>query len=223
MILGIDTATRWIGLALHDGTAVLAEHGWRSARTQTIELAPSIAQMLKQAGITPADLDGVAVAIGPGSYTGLRVGLGAAKGLALAQQIPLFGVPTLDIVAASIGPRAGYLLVAAEAGRSRVCAGLYRWQEKAGWIAADPPVIESWETVLASLESTTTFAGEISPEAAKLIRANKQRFILLPPAKSTRRAGYLAEIGWQRLQKGQLDDAAALAPIYLRDPAGNPI
>ncbi len=223
MILGIDTATRWTGLALYDGTAVIAEHGWRSVNTQTIELTPAIAQMLQRAAIAPADLDGVAVAIGPGSYTGLRVGLGVAKGLALAQRVPLFGVPTLDIVAVSIGPRPGELLVTAEAGRSRVCAGLYRWQDNAGWVASGMPVIESWENVLAGLEGPTTFAGEISPQAARLIRSTKQPFVVLSPAKSTRRAGFLAEIGWRRLQKGLTDDAAALAPIYLRDPAGNPL
>ena len=84
MILAIDTATRWAGLALHDGTAVIAEHGWRCLNNHTIEMTPAIDDMLKQAGVEPADLSGIAVAIGPGSYTGLRVGLALAKGLALA-------------------------------------------------------------------------------------------------------------------------------------------
>ena len=92
MLLALDTATRNISLALHDGQAVLAEQTWRSAQHPTAELAPQVALLLLRAGLQPAGLQAVAVAIGPGSYTGLRIGLGLAKGLALAQAIPLVGV-----------------------------------------------------------------------------------------------------------------------------------
>ena len=89
MILAIDTATRWAGLALHDGTAVIAEYGWRCLNNHTIELSPAIEDMLSRVDKSINDLDGIAVAIGPGSYTGLRVGLALAKGMALANQIAL--------------------------------------------------------------------------------------------------------------------------------------
>ena len=219
MILGIDTATRWLGLALYDGTAVLAEVGWRSANTHTVALTPAIGEMWQRTGVTTADLDGIAVAIGPGSYTGLRVGLAVAKGLGLANQIALVGVNTLDVVTAAFGPLSGELLVVAEAGRSRVCAAVYRWQG-GGWQSEAPPIIDTWENLLATLAGDVTFAGEIAPAAAKRIRAASKRFRVASPASSVRRAGYLAEIGWQRLQKGLVDDAAGLSPVYLRDPAG---
>lgn len=221
MILAIDTATRWAGLALHDGTAVIAEYGWRCLNNHTIELSPAIEEMLNRVDNTVADLDGIAVAIGPGSYTGLRVGLALAKGMALANQIPLFGVPTLDIVAFSIDESPLQLLVAAEAGRTRVCAAVYQWHDRQGWKPRRPPVIDTWENIVASIEKPTLFAGEITPKASKLIRNSSQQFTVANPAVSTRRAGFLAEIGWQRLRKDQADDAASLAPIYLRDPAGN--
>lgn len=221
MILAIDTATRWAGLALHDGTAVIAEYGWKCLNNHTIEISPAIEDMLSRVDLTINDLDGIAVAIGPGSYTGLRVGLALAKGLALAGQIPLIGVPTLDIVAFSIEQMPVQLLVAAEAGRTRVCAAVYQWQDKQGWKPRRPPVIDTWENIVTSIEKPTLFAGEITADAAKLIRNSSQNFAVAYPAVSTRRAGYLTEIGWQRLRKGQVDDAASLAPIYLRDPAGN--
>ena len=220
IILALDTATRWTGLALHDGKSVIAEQGWRSLHTQTVELTPAIGQVLARSDINVADLRAVAVAIGPGSYTSLRVGLAVAKGLSLAHQIPLVGVPTLDITAASIGLRTGSLVVIAEAGRKRVIAGMYRWQEKKGWQASERPIVETWETLLFHLETSTTFAGEISPEAAKLIRASKKPFYLVPAAASVRRAGFLAEIGWQRIRQGLVDDAASLSPSYMRDPSG---
>ena len=221
MILAIDTATRWAGLALHDGTAVIAEHGWRCLNNHTIELTPAINEMLKQAGIEPADLSGITVAIGPGSYTGLRVGLALAKGLALANGLPLIGVPTLDIVAVSFGRREGQLVVVAEAGRKRISAAGYGWHGRAGWTCEWGPDNSTWDELLAQVEGSTTFAGEIVPEAAKKIRAVGSHFQVALPARSIRRAGHLAELGWQRLRAGKADDAAVLAPIYLRDPAGN--
>jgi len=221
MILALDTATRWTGLALHDGKRVIAEQGWSSKFTQTVELTPAVDRLLVTADVEVADLRAIAVAIGPGSYTSLRVGLAVAKGLSMAHQIPLIGVPTLEIISAAIGLRTGSLIVVVEAGRKRVIAGTYRWQEKKGWQASERPIVETWETLLFHLETSTTFAGEISPEAAKLIRASKKPFYMVPAAASVRRAGYLAEIGWQRVRQGLVDDAASLAPTYLRDPSGN--
>ncbi|MCB8943795.1 MAG: tRNA (adenosine(37)-N6)-threonylcarbamoyltransferase complex dimerization subunit type 1 TsaB [Ardenticatenaceae bacterium] len=219
MILAIDTATRWLGLALHDGTAVLAEQGWRSFQTQTVELMPAIGEMLKREGITAVDLKAIAVAIGPGSYTGLRVGLAAAKGMALANRTPLIGVSTLDILAAATGPYEAQLLIAAEAGRSRVCAAIYRWHSRHGWQAHNEPVIEAWPELLAQLNRPTVATGEITADAAKLIR--KAGHQVVPAAAATRRAGYLAEIGWQRLRKNKTDNASTLSPIYLRNPDGS--
>lgn len=222
MILAIDTATRWTGLALHDGTAVIAEAGWRSTNTQTIELSPAIANLLQRAHSDSSDLKGIAVAIGPGSYTGLRVGLAVAKGIALAHQTPLLGVPTLDIVAKGFGPLEGKLVIAAEAGRTRICAAIYAWNGRKGWQITAPPIIESWANFLDTLpDEPTTFAGEITLDIAKQIRTISKVYYLATPAASTRRAACLAEIGWQRLRKGQFDNAASLSPIYLKDPGGN--
>lgn len=219
MLLAIDTATRWTGLALHDGLTVQAELGWYALNRQTVELAPAVADILIRLDVAPADLKALAVSIGPGSYTGLRVGLGFAKGMALAYNLPLIGVGTLDIVAAAFGRGGGSLVTVAEAGRGRVCAGVYAWHDRWGWQAASPPAIETWESLLASLSGPATFAGEISAEAHKRIRAAGKGFQVVGAAASTRRAGYLAELGWRRWRSKKLDDPAALTPIYLRDPA----
>lgn len=220
MLLAIDTATRWMGLALRDETAVIAETGWRSVNTQTIELAPTIAALLARANVTASDLTAVAVANGPGSYTGLRVGLAAAKGLALARQIPLIGVPTLDIVAAALGPLDGQLIVVAEAGRTRIHAASYAWAAGRGWQAAQPAVLTTWEALLETIAQKTLVAGEVSAQAIRLMRDSGRSIAAVRAAASVRRAGYLAEIGWMRLKRGLVDDASALAPDYLRAPEG---
>ncbi len=220
MLLAIDTATHWTGLALHDGRSIIAETGWRAAKTQTMELAPEVAQILRRSGHEPADLAAIAVAVGPGSYTGLRIGLAFAKGFALANQTKMIGVPTLDIIAAGQAETAGQLVAIVEAGRRRVCAAFYTWEGSKGWQNKSLPDITEWDVLLAIVEEPATFAGEISPEAAKKIKATGRGFTISSPARSLRRAGYLAEIGWNRLRRGWTDDPATLTPVYLRDPAG---
>mgnify|MGYP001283702556 CR=1 FL=1 len=218
MILAIDTATDWIGLALHDGASVLAEFGWRSRRTQTVELAPALAQLWSRTGVAPGDLSAIAVAIGPGSYTGLRVGLALAKGLALAHSLPLVGVPTLDIVAAAVCRLESDLVVIAQAGRTRVWAGQYQWVAKRGWERLGEPMLTNWEELTARLQLPVAFAGEIDAGAAKLIRRANRAAVIAPPAESVRRAATLAEIGWGRWKRKQTDAAESLAPLYLREP-----
>lgn len=220
MILAIDTATDWIGLALHDGSSVLAEFGWRSRRTQTIELAPAVAQLWTRAGVTSDDLSAIAVAVGPGSYTGLRVGLALAKGIALGQKLPLIGVPTLDIVAAAVPVVADTDLIAvAQAGRTRLWAGQYSRHAKRGWEAIGDPMITQWDDLLGRVQVPVVFAGEIDAAAVKLIRRTNRQAVVIPPSASVRRAAVLAEIGWGRWKKQQVTDAGALAPLYYREPA----
>ena len=214
MLLAIDSATRLLSLALHDGDQIASELTWHSANYHTVELAPSIAAMMGQASISPANLKAIAVAIGPGSFTGLRIGLAVAKGLALAHKIPLAGVPTLDIVAASIGPEDIPLCAVLQAGRGRICVGWYRWHD-GEWRAEREPEVTTFEEVVAGLDSPTLFAGEIGSAGAKLLRRRRSKAYLLSPAASLRRAGYLAEIGWERFKRNRMDDAATLAPIYL--------
>jgi tRNA threonylcarbamoyladenosine biosynthesis protein TsaB len=181
----------------------------------------AIDEMLGRSDLSPGDLDGLAVTIGPGSYTGLRVALALAKGLALANTVALVGVPTLDVVAASIGPVADRLIVSAAAGRRRVSAATYEWKKRR-WLASSPPITDSWENILATLDDAMTiFAGDIDPAAAKQIRLASKNYRLALPASSVRRAGFLAELGWRALRERRLDDVSKLAPVYLRSPEGS--
>ena len=226
-VLAIDTATRYAGLALYDGQSVLAELTWRARRNHTTTLVPNLIRMLAQQGLAVAHLAGLAVALGPGSFTGLRIGLAVAKGLALARDVPLVGVPTLDIVACSCAPlcpgaRPPPLRALLEAGRGRFCVADYRWREGEFRREGDYRIV-GHDQVGVDLEEPTLFCGELDAEAEQILcSCFGNHAVVVPPVARPRRSGYLAQLGWQRLARGEQDDPAALSPIYLRTvPAGH--
>ena len=225
MLLALDTATRQISLALHDGQAIVAESTWHSANNHTLEVAPQVALLLRRAGLDASKLRGVAVAIGPGSYTGLRIGLGFAKGLALAQNLALVGVGTYEPLLRAQAPRPEPLLAVLQAGRGRVLAARYTWPAKArAWQTADEPRVYTWADLVAAINTSTFVIGEIDAAGAELLRGKRGLVTLAGPAQSLRRAGYLAEIGWERLKANggaSPEDPARLAPIYASGPAGS--
>ena len=101
-ILGIETATMTGGVALLDEKRLISEYTLNVRTTHTARLMPALDQILKDSSVDKSEIDGVAISMGPGSFTGLRIGLATAKGLALGLDIPLLGVPTLDALARNI-------------------------------------------------------------------------------------------------------------------------
>jgi len=221
LLLAIDTATRTASLALHDGARVRVELSWESQDHHTVELAPRIAGMLAQLEVTVNDLAGLAVALGPGSFTGVRVGIAAAKGLAISRNLKLVGVPTLDILAQAMQDTRMPVVAVLAAGRGRLCA--QRYLPSKGRLHADG---SAWLTTGRELgvdwAETTCVCGELSAEERHDIKKRLgSRVVLASPATSLRRAGYLAEIGWARLAAGRTDNPTTLTPIYLQTPSGS--
>jgi tRNA threonylcarbamoyladenosine biosynthesis protein TsaB len=207
------------GLALYDGAAVLAEHVWRGGGHHTTQLAPEVGLMLRRLGADASALTGVAVASGPGSYTGLRIGMALAKGLALAQGIPLVGIPTLDILVQGQTVEAGDLLALIQAGRSRL-AGVWYKRTKSGWKPVSEPRSMTTDDVLAEIKGPTTVCGEVSLEERHALRSDR-RVMVAPPSRCVRRPAIMAEMAWRRLGKEGQPDVATLAPTYLAPPAGS--
>ena len=224
MLLAIDTATRLISLALYDGHAIVAESTWQAPQRHTVELAPHTALLLRRAGLDSAGrLQGLGVAIGPGSYTGLRIGLAFAKGLSLAHTVPLVGVPTLDILARAQPQRPEKLLALLHAGRGRVSVAGYTWDKKSRrWLGSEPPRTLAWADLAESIDAPVYVAGEIDAAGLEHLRTRRGQVTLAPAAQSLRRAGYLAEIAWERLHvPGGPDDPLRLAPVYGSQPDGS--
>jgi len=217
MLLAIDTATNCASLALHDGFRVRVEHTWDTPRRHTVELMPRVVAAFKQLNIATDHLSGVAVTRGPGSFTGLRVGLAVAKGLALTCRVPLVGIPTLDVVAAAQGQDDRPICAVLQAGRKRICAANYRWQHGA-WHALEAPRLTTWSALAEKTTHPTLFCGEVDREGARVLSALGQLAELASAAARLRRAGFLAELAWQRLNRGETDDPATLTPVYLQYP-----
>ena len=220
MLLALDTSTRVMGLAIYDGSNLLCELSWTCGNHHTVELAPAVAEALEHCGVNPSALRALGVAIGPGSFTGTRIGLALAKGMALAQHIPLVGIPTLDIIAAA-QPTGDYDLAAVlQAGRGRLAVGWYRVQA-GSWRSHNKLEILDAAALAARIQQPTLVCGELSEDERQILRQKRKIVLLQTPAKSLRRAGFLAELAWRRWQVGKVDDPVSLAPIYLH--IGNPI
>jgi tRNA threonylcarbamoyladenosine biosynthesis protein TsaB len=218
MLVAIDTSTDYASLALHDGFQVQAEHTWRSPRRHTVELMPRLIAAMEQLELSASHLSGVAVARGPGSFTGLRVGLAVAKGIALSQGLPILGVSTLDVVAAAQGRSRQTLYAVLQAGRGRFSVSAYRFRS-GEWRTRDEPRLATWDSLVKEIKSPTLICGEIDPPGADALAALGELVTILPAASRLRRAGFLAELAWRRLNAGESDDPATLVPLYLQYPA----
>jgi tRNA threonylcarbamoyladenosine biosynthesis protein TsaB len=223
MLLAIDTSTRQAGIALYDGDkGLIAEYNWHSANRHTEELMPATAQMLERAKLTAHGLTAVGVAIGPGSFTGLRVGLAAAKGLALAQGLKLVGISTLDFTAYPHQAQARPVIALVQAGRGRVCWARYAHGPD-GWAAQAPYTLATLPALAAAITEPVVFVGELSQADRQTLEdelLGPDRAAFLPPALSARRAACLAELAWARHAAGQWADPATLSPLYMQQPDG---
>jgi tRNA threonylcarbamoyladenosine biosynthesis protein TsaB len=215
MLLAVDTSTRTMGIALYDGIRVLGEMIWSGGDYHTVQLAPSISDLMKRSGINPSQLDVLAVATGPGSFTGLRIGMALVKGMALARRLPLVGVPTLDFLAYSQPLHKERELVAVlRAGRGRLACGRYSPGVKK-WESRGEAVVYTISELAESIQRPVLICGELSGEERRILGRKRKLAALSSPAQSLRRPSYLAELAWHRWQSGEEDDPALLAPVYL--------
>ena len=221
MLLAIDTSTQWMGVALYTKDGILGELTWKSQYHHTVELAPSIDAVLVRCGIKPAELVALAVALGPGSFTSLRIGLAHAKGMALALHIPLIGIPTLDVLAAGQAPDDRPLAAFLQAGRGRLAFNIYHWNKKRWESEGDARLANALQLV-DHLPDACIVMGELTGEDRSIISENLPHAEIVSPSRSLRRTGFLAEMAWKRYMAGESIDPANIAPIYLHINQGIP-
>lgn len=215
--LVIDTAARAGAVGLWDG-GLSRVVSWRSRNNHTAELMPAIEAVLDAEGVPPAELGGIAVTVGPGGFSAVRTGLGAAKGLALGAALPLVGVSTLEASAYSYRRAAERVCAVLSAGRGLVSWAVYGATGGA-WRALSSETVSSVGEFVDAQTGVTLFCGEGLSEAEDALRARlgaDARFVL-EGAPLARLAG-AAELGAALLASGSVGPAAAVEPRYLRPP-----
>jgi len=218
MELAIDTSTDTASLALVQDDQVVTELTWHCHQNHTVELLPQLARLLNQTGLSLQSTRCIIVAKGPGSFTGLRVGVSVAKGLAFSLGIPIVGIGTLEVEAYQHAGTGLPVCPILDAGRGEIAAAIYQKKGK-GWRQLAAEHITTVEALCSRITTKTIFCGEFVPSIASKLREKlKQKVVMPSPAAGLRRAGFLAELGQQRLQAGSCDNSATLQPVYLRRP-----
>lgn len=218
MKLAIDTSTDMASIALVQESEVLAELTWHCGQNHTAQLLPYLSFLCDKAKVNLQATRCIIVAKGPGSFNGLRVGIGTAKGLALSLGIPIIGVSTLEADAYQHAETGLPICPIFNAGRGEIATA--RFQLKDGeWLQLIPEHIATVDNLCSETTTKTVFCGEFTPLiATQLKRQLKQKAVIPPPAARLRRASFLAELGQKRLEAGNVDNPSTLQPIYLRKP-----
>ncbi len=215
-LLGIETSTLMGSVALLDDDVVVAEYSLNVATTHSERLLVTIHRLLDESGSTLASLDGLAVAVGPGSFTGLRIGLATAKGLAFASDLPLVGVPTLDALAWGVPFAADPVCPLLDAKKGEVYTALYRHRRGEMERLSDYRAL-SPDRLLSELEGPVCFLGDgVLPYRDQIVNAIGDRASFVPAARRYPSGACVAELGARRLSEGGVWDPAALVPLYIR-------
>jgi len=216
LVLGIETSTTQGGVAIVGEDRVLCEAVLNVEVTHSERLLPAVDRALGEARIGLDALGGIAVSIGPGSFTGLRIGLSTAKGLAYATGLPLIGVPTLEAMAWTVPAARWQVCPVLDARKQEVYAALFRHEaDGLRRIAEDAAMTP--ETLCRLIRTRTLFLGDGVEPYASLFRERLGDKLLLPPVASRgARPACVAELGRQRLLRGERDACESLIPRYLR-------
>jgi len=219
MELAIDTSSNIVSVALSHKGEILASITWQTTRNHTIELLPNLVCLLQQANVELGSIEAIIVAKGPGSFNGLRVGIGTAKGLAFTLNIPLLGVNTLEAEAYLFAFIGLPLRPIQKAGREEIATALYRQKDKDNeWQCLEAENLTTVKTLSRRIKQRTLFCGEIPADIIREIQQNLGRRAIISQNNSPSRASSLATLGWRKLSRGEQDDPVTLQPLYLRLP-----
>ena len=214
LVLAVDTTTERESVAVVAGGEVRAELRLRQADVHSRRLMPAIVTLLGAAALRPEAVEGYAVTVGPGSFTGLRVGIATVQGLALAARRPCLGCSVLDVLAVRIEGTAPVLAVMTEAHRGEVFGGLYDADAR----PLSAPAAEAPEAFVERVpEGRVAFTGEAALRCRDLVLSRRPDAIF--PRRSLFVAGTLGLLAEPRLLAGEGVAPEALRPLYLRETA----
>jgi len=218
-VLGLDTATLVASVAVVEDENLVAEFTLHTEKVHSRRLMPLLDALLTESGLVIGDIDGVAVSAGPGSFTGLRIGMTTAKGLAYALNKPIVRIPTLVALAFNLAYAAGLVCPILDARMQEVYTAVYRTDggEPEPVRAAAAASIDELLTALAGQNEPVIFLGDAVAKYRDIItdRLGTQA-VWAPPSLMLPRAASVAALGRLRLLRGESDDCFAVQPFYLR-------
>jgi len=219
LVLGIDTATSVAGVALVDEDGLVVSRLVRDIRSHSVLLLPMIRDVLAEGYARPGDLSGLAVTCGPGSFTGLRIGLVCARTLALIWRLPLVGVSTLEVLVLPFAGSGMLVVPLLNARRGEVYTGVYRAGGRpvrlAGPLAVPPRGLPG---ILESFDGPFVVVGDGLPMCGEALAQVNREVAKAPPVTWAPRADCLAQLGAALLTEGLGGDPLAVYPVYVRLP-----
>jgi tRNA threonylcarbamoyladenosine biosynthesis protein TsaB len=216
-VLGIDTSTTCGSIGLIHDESVISEYLLDLSVTHSERLLDGIDLVLRKAHHALGDLDGFAISLGPGSFTGLRIGVSTVKGLAFAAQKPVVGVSTLDVLASQVSPTPYLICPIIDARKGEVYSASYRYEEfnhlkrLSEYQAIRPEVLSGM------LKEPTIFLGDGVKKYGDDLQNSLKSFALFSPtALHIPHGSAVARLGAELLMRGEVLDLAAFSPLYVR-------
>jgi len=217
ILLGIDTSTSCGSMALVDDRRVIAEWNLSHSKTHSERLLPGLVRMLEAADTPLERVDLIAVAVGPGSFTGLRIGLATAKALALGAGKPMVGVPTLDVLAENVVASPLLVCPALDARKGEVFAALYRKPAPGSSQRISPYLSVRPEQLLEEIQEPALFLGDGSLLYRERLQSLARHPILLAPLEChSPRASTLCRLALEKYRAEGAADPADIRALYVR-------
>jgi len=218
LILAFETSAKAGSVALMDENRLLGESYQNTGLTHSQTLLTMAEELLKSCGYGPKDVTAVAVAAGPGSFTGVRIGVAAAKGFAWGGELPCYGVSTLEAMARQLGIWQGYVCPVMDARRSQVYHALFRVEKgKLTQIADDSAIaLSELAEELKELEEPIFLVGDGSLLCYNTLLESVPNLVCPQEHRMHQRSAGVALVAREKIVRGEPGDAAALVPNYLR-------
>ena len=218
LLLAFETSAKSCSAALHDGKGLLAESYQNSGLTHSQTLMVMAEDLLKVCGKSAADVTHLAVAAGPGSFTGVRIGVSAAKGFAWGAELPVYGVSTLEAMALGLGVMDGYICCCMDARRKQVYNAIFLAEKgHLTRVCEDRAIsLEELQEELAHIDGPIYLVGDGAELTMRTLGSEVAQLILPPEHRRHQRASGVALAAIGAMERGESADGAALQPNYLR-------
>ena len=218
-LLVLDSSGLVASVAIMEDDTLIGEYTINHKKTHSQTLLPMLDEVVKMTETNLDEIDAIAIAKGPGSFTGLRIGSATAKGLGLALNKPIVAVPTVDAIAYNLYETKGYICPIMDARRNQVYTGTYRWEEDQFQVIEEQCARGIEETIDAvnQLGEAVIFLGDGVPVYKEIIKEKSQVPVSVAPAHVSRqRAGAVGSLAMKYYQQGEIQSARDHGPEYLR-------